>query len=209
MTGRIDNASKRYHHGNLRSALLKAAEAELSAKGIEGFTLRACAKRAGVSHAAPAHHFGDARGLLAALAAEGFERFKTTMERRVAALGETATARQRLTAAGLGYLEFSRTNPALFRLMFSSNKPDYNHPELDRAASAAFAHLVSGIEAAEGINPQVSREGQRRLAAIWSTVHGLSDLMLGGHLTFLTGQSEADMERDLAAILEMTFRPAE
>ena len=64
-----------YHHGDLRKALLVAAEAELVEKGLEGFTLRCCAKRAGVSHAAPAHHFKDANALLTALATEGYERF--------------------------------------------------------------------------------------------------------------------------------------
>ena len=72
-----DNAPPpcRYHHGDLRAALLEAGEAELAEHGVEGFSLRGVAKRAGVSHAAPAHHFRDANGLLTALAAEGFRRF--------------------------------------------------------------------------------------------------------------------------------------
>ena len=64
-----ESARHAYHHGDLRKALLDAAEAELAEKGVEGFTLRGCAKRAGVSHAAPAHHFKDANALLTALAA--------------------------------------------------------------------------------------------------------------------------------------------
>ena len=64
-----------YHHGDLAAALLAAAEAELAEKGVEAFSLRSVAKRAGVSHAAPAHHFGDATGVLTALATEGFRRF--------------------------------------------------------------------------------------------------------------------------------------
>ena len=74
-----------YHHGDLRAALLRAAEVELSERGVEGFTLRGCARRAGVSHAAPAHHFGDADGLLTALAAEGFARFNAAVAARLAA----------------------------------------------------------------------------------------------------------------------------
>src|SRR5262252_290185 len=68
---RASSRAQPYHHGNLRAALLEAAEAELEAQGIEAFSLRGVAKRAGVSHAAPAHHFGDANGLLTGLAAEG------------------------------------------------------------------------------------------------------------------------------------------
>ena len=65
-------ATKTYHHGDLRNALLDAAETVLAARGVEAFSLRACAKEAGVSHAAPAHHFRDVAGLLTALAARGF-----------------------------------------------------------------------------------------------------------------------------------------
>jgi AcrR family transcriptional regulator len=64
-----------YHHGDLRAALIKAGEAVLAETGVTGFSLRAVAKRVGVSHSAPAHHFGDAKGLLDALATEGFRRF--------------------------------------------------------------------------------------------------------------------------------------
>ena len=78
-------AARPYHHGALRAALLAAAEAELAETGIERFSLRSVAKRAGVSHAAPAHHFGDTGGLLTALAAEGFTRFLATQHAREAA----------------------------------------------------------------------------------------------------------------------------
>src|SRR6478609_8578950 len=89
-----------YHHGDLRKALLDAAEAELAEKGLEGFTLRGCAKRAGVSHAAPAHHFKDANALLTALAAVGHERFVAAMRKRQS---EATGQRGRFVASGLGY----------------------------------------------------------------------------------------------------------
>ncbi len=107
---------KPYHHGDLRAALLAAGEAELTEKGVEGFSLRAVAKRAGVSHAAPAHHFGDVGGLLTALAAEGFRRFQATLDAREAGIGDP---RERAVAAGLGYMEFAMARPALFRLVFA------------------------------------------------------------------------------------------
>ena len=77
-----------YHHGALRAALIEAAEALLREDGIESFSLRECARRAGVSHAAPAHHFGDARGLLTACAAAGFNQLADAMERDAAAAGQ-------------------------------------------------------------------------------------------------------------------------
>jgi AcrR family transcriptional regulator len=117
-----------YHHGDLRAALLRAAEEELTANGVEGFSLRAVAKRAGVSHAAPAHHFGDVRGLLTALCVEGFNRFLATQHAREAAAA--LDPRSQLVASGLGYVDFALANPALFRLMFSSNLPDHQRPDM-------------------------------------------------------------------------------
>ena len=189
-----------YHHGDLRRALLEAAEVELAEKGPEGFTLRGCAKRAGVSHAAPAHHFGDVAGLLSALAAEGFERFlKTTSARMNAA--DPGDARARLVAMGLGYIEFARTNPALFSLMFSSRKADFQEDRLQRAATASFEQLVAGVGAVAGVDPLTTREGRRQLAATWAIVHGLAHLLLSQRMKFLQDQSSEELEEDLAAIV--------
>ncbi|MEX4010141.1 TetR/AcrR family transcriptional regulator [Neoaquamicrobium sediminum] len=189
-----------YHHGDLRRALLEAAEVELAEKGPEGFTLRGCAKRAGVSHAAPAHHFGDVAGLLSALAAEGFERFlKTTSARMNAA--DPGDARARLVAMGLGYIEFARANPALFSLMFSSRKADFQEDRLQRAATASFEQLVAGVGAVAGVAPLTTREGRRQLAATWAIVHGLAHLLLSQRMKFLQDQSSEELEEDLAAIV--------
>ena len=87
-----------YHHGALREALLAAAESLLLEQGVDAFTLRACARRAGVSHAAPAHHFGDARGLLTAFATVGFARMAALMQRYHDSA--PADALQRLEAVG-------------------------------------------------------------------------------------------------------------
>ncbi|MBX9465929.1 MAG: TetR/AcrR family transcriptional regulator [Aquamicrobium sp.] len=189
-----------YHHGDLRRALLEAAEVELAEKGPEGFTLRGCAKRAGVSHAAPAHHFGDVAGLLSALAAEGFERFlKTTSARMDTA--DPDDARARLVAMGLGYIEFARANPALFTLMFSSRKADFQEERLQRAATASFEQLVAGVGAVAGVDPLTTRQGRRQLAATWAIVHGLSHLLLSQRMKFLQDQSSEEMNKDLAAIV--------
>lgn len=164
-------ADRPYHHGDLRAALLLAAEAELAARGIEAFSLRAVAKRAGVSHAAPAHHFHDVTGLLTALAAAGFAGFLDHMRARTKA---TAPAAERLMAAGLGYVDFALARPALFRLIFSSKRPDFCDPVLGAAADAAFAHLVDLVAALGG--------NQTDVHAIWATAHGAADLLAGGRL---------------------------
>src|SRR5438876_1228365 len=104
-----------YHHGDLHDALLKAAEKVLERDGVQGLTLRAAAREAGVSHAAPTHHFGDMTGLLSELAAVGFRRFSTAL-RDAASRQNSAMAR--LDAMGMAYVAFARKYPGLFMLMF-------------------------------------------------------------------------------------------
>lgn len=193
-------STRRYHHGDLRQALLRAAEEELAEKGVEGFSLRGCAKRAGVSHAAPAHHFTDVTGLLSALAADGFERFLATTNERLEAAWDRPP-HERLVAMGLGYIDFARANPALFRLMFSSNKADFQNEVLQKSAAAAFQQLVSGVGDSTGIDPHGSHEGQIQVAATWAIVHGLAHLLLSGQMKFLNERTEDELEADLASII--------
>ena len=147
--------------------LLDAAERELEDKGIEGFTLRGCAKRAGVSHAAPAHHFKDANTLLSALAAEGFARFSKAMEDRQAAAAPEP--RDRMIAAGLAYLDFALASPSMLRLMFSSERPDHTLPELEKEAGRAFDLLVRSVKALRGDEPASDQGLDEEVAAIWAT----------------------------------------
>lgn len=182
---------KPYHHGDLRAALLAAGEAELAERGVEGFSLRAVAKRAGVSHAAPAHHFGDVGGLLTALAAEGFRRFQATLDAREAG---AADARDRAVRAGLGYLEFALARPALFRLIFSSARPDYGNADLLAAADAAYVHLVGLVSDAGG--------GELEVMGFWSACHGIADLALGRKLLMLWNKPEDARDAMIRATLE-------
>lgn len=186
-------AEATYHHGDLRAALLREAEAELAEKGVETFSLRGVAKRAGVSHAAPAHHFGDVAGLLTALAAEGSRRFLETQLRREAG-AKTAVAR--LLESGVAYVEFALANPALFRLMFGSKRADYEDDDLREASEAAFLHLVDNVSAITGAHPEDHRPTRLMIARVWAQVHGLADLLLSGSPHYV-----ADLppeERDLA-----------
>jgi AcrR family transcriptional regulator len=180
----------RYHHGDLRAGLLAAAEAELAAFGVEQFSLRAVAKRAGVSHAAPAHHFGDVGGLLTALAADGYRRFVATL---AAHEPPGADAHGRALGAGLGYVAFARSRPALFRLIFASARPDHSNPDLRAAAEVAYAHLL-GL--AEGIGGD-----ERDAAALWAMAHGLADLALGGRLNGIMGLPDAERDAAVAGLL--------
>lgn len=132
-----------YHHGALRNALLVAAESLLLENGVAGFTLRACARRAGVSHAAPAHHFGDTRGLLTAFAAIGFHRMADLMEQHRAVAKGGASAR--LVAVGFAYISFAQSHRAHFQLMFSGDLLDCDDAELRLAAKRSQDLLETAL----------------------------------------------------------------
>ncbi|HJV68618.1 TetR/AcrR family transcriptional regulator [Ideonella sp.] len=166
-----------YHHGALREALIAAAETLLREQGLEAFTLRECARRAGVSHAAPAHHFGDARGLLSACAAAGLARLADTMDGYLS-LAPAGDATARLRAVGQAYIDFALTNRALFQLMFRRDRLDPQDAALRAAGQRVGDALRDSIDAllAERRLPAAER-GQRILLA-WSLVHGYVTLVL-------------------------------
>jgi AcrR family transcriptional regulator len=170
-----------YHHGDLRAALIRAGESVLAETGIEGFSLRRVAREVGVSHSAPAHHFGDTQGLLAALATDGFTRFLAAMQARQNAAA-TQDARALLTASGLGYMDFALDAPALFSLMFGSERVDFCDPALDQAATAAFDHLAQDIARLRGASPYEDAEAMTDVMAAWSMVHGFAALLMAGRL---------------------------
>jgi len=189
-----------YHHGDLATALVDAGEAELREKGIEGFSLRGVAKRAGVSHAAPAHHFGDTNGLLTALAARGFERFLARQDdfKRAAA----PDPRAQLSAAGVGYVNFALENPALFRLMFSSDRPEFETAVLDQAATQGFMTLVDGVSQITGTDPWADSAAMRQVSATWAIAHGVADLLVSGRLKIVGGMDPQTRNAEIAAMID-------
>lgn len=168
-----------YHHGNLREALIAAAEAILaerdagpSASSQAPLTLRDVARRAGVSHAAPYHHFASLDHLLAAVAAAGFARLGECMAQATAT---TTDARERLLRIAEAYVDTARAHPAQFRLMFGPmlrRSPDF--PPLQTAAGDAFAQVLA---AAQAFAP--TRGGDVALLG-WSLSHGLANLLIDG-----------------------------
>lgn len=179
-------ADRPYHHGALREALLDAAEAILDDEGINGLTLRAAARKAGASHAAPKNHFGDLTGLLSELAAIGFRRFSADL--RAAAEREINPDR-RGAARGKAYVHFAERYPGLFQLMFRSERLDPSRPALREAmddAARALAEVVDEDREESSGMPPLARAA--RMIAAWSLVHGFSMLLLDGRLTAITRQ---------------------
>lgn len=176
MTG----ASK-YHHGDLRAALLREAEALLREDGIEGLSLRKLAERVGVSRMAPYHHFKDKHELLCALAAEGFHQLDRIME-QTPLTGEGQLGPQ-LTAFVRSYLRFATHHPEQYELMFGRPiwKSGTPTDELKQIAYGTFRHYAEKIAEVipEGNLP--SGSNPLRLAqASWATLHGLCRLMIDG-----------------------------
>ena len=176
------SAAKRpYHHGDLRPALLRAVRELLAEQGIERLSLRECARRAGVSWSAPAHHFRNKPGLLAAFAAEGFDELRASMERRRDAETDPAA---RMAATGAGYVEFALRHPEHFRVMFRTELLDPASEEYREAGRRAYETLENAMRAADaarGVAADPASLRERCLLA-WSTVHGYAALVLEGSL---------------------------
>jgi len=171
-----------YHHGALRDALLEAAERVLEREGLAGLTLRAVAREAGVSHAAPTHHFGDLTGLVSELAAIGFRRFNAAMK----AAGESAaTPMARAMARARAYVGYAQANPGMYGLMFRTERLDYSRPSLHEAAEASFAGLAGAVAARSPDqigDESLSLDQAAAIARAWSLVHGYTMLLLDGRL---------------------------
>jgi AcrR family transcriptional regulator len=171
-----------YHHGALHDALLEAAERLLERDGLAGLTLRAVAREAGVSHAAPAHHFGDLTGLVSELAAIGYRRFNAAM---AAADADGHTPVERAMARAKAYVAYAQAHPGMYGLMFRTERLDMTRPALHDAAKASFAGLAGAIGAQrqEQISTDaLSLEQAAAIARAWSLVHGFTMLLLDGRL---------------------------
>src|SRR3954471_22970226 len=177
-----------YHHGALRDALLEAAERVLERDGLAGLTLRAVAREAGVSHAAPTHHFGDLTGMISELAAIGFRQFNAAM---VAAGAAGASPLEKALARAKAYVAYAQAHPGMYRLMFRTERLDMSRPSLCEAANASFAGLAGSIGATrnEQISAQaLSLEQAADIARAWSMVHGFTMLLIDGRLTDIIGR---------------------
>jgi AcrR family transcriptional regulator len=177
--GRRASGETPYHHGDLHEALLKAAERVLERDGLAGLTLRAVAREAGVSHAAPTHHFGDLTGLLSELAAIGFRMFNVAM---VAARASETHPMMKAMATAKAYVAYAQAHPGMYSLMFRNERIDMTRPSLHEAATAAFQGLANQAGASGEALEAMSLEQAAMIARNWSLVHGFTMLLLDGRL---------------------------
>ncbi|WP_405892216.1 TetR/AcrR family transcriptional regulator [Streptomyces sp. NBC_01527] len=186
------SSDRTYHHGDLRRAVLTAALDVIRTEGPGALSLRDLARRAGVSHAAPAHHFKDRTGLLTAIAAEGYGLFAD-------ALADAPDLRER----GVRYVRFAAGHPAHFQVMF---QPELHHPD-DPELLAAKARAVQALRAGVTGLPAEGRGDDPRLAGIaaWSLAHGYATLLLSGNLNDPLGdRNPEEVFRSLTRLLFTT-----
>ncbi|MEO1191656.1 MAG: TetR/AcrR family transcriptional regulator [Pseudomonadota bacterium] len=197
------DGAKSYHHKDLRSTLLQAAEAELIDKGLEHFSLRGIARRAGVSHAAPAHYFQDVDSLVTALGALAFGRFRDVLAAAVA--GEDPA--EDLVAIGLAYIRYAEAQPDIFNLQFISDRPNREDPDFKGSANACFAVMRGRVEAFACQNSWNAEEAEDLAATLWATTHGLATLFAINRRRAFAQMSDAERYQTFARILRRLVQP--
>ncbi|MFI6639265.1 TetR/AcrR family transcriptional regulator [Streptomyces sp. NPDC050504] len=180
-------APRGYHHGDLRHAILAAALDVIRSEGPGALSLRDLARRAGVSHAAPAHHFKDRAGLLTAIAAEGHD-----------LLAEAVAEADGLREAGVGYVRFATRHPAHFQVMFQPELYRADDPDLVAAKDRSTRELRAAV-AQLGADPELAG------VAAWSLAHGFATLLLTHNLERAVG--DGDPEDVFRVLAEISFTP--
>lgn len=157
--------------------LVATARVVLDEQGLDGLTLREIARRAGVSHGAPRRHFPTLASLLAAVVADGFRGLIASVDRHVAgAVG----ARERLAAAGRGYIDFAVSNPGVFSVMFRPELFDRTDDECSAVALESFGQLAGLVAAAQADGYRPDADNTQLASIVWTTVHGLAVLWIDG-----------------------------
>jgi AcrR family transcriptional regulator len=174
------SAASRYHHGDLRTTLLRAAETHIALEGTERLSLRALAREAGVSATAPYRHFDDRQALLVALATEGFEELAVVNADIHRNFGHEPIPTQ-LLQCGLAYVRYAEANQVKYLLMFGDVVGDFSpYPELVDASERAFAPLAALLRSGLDSGLIVPLDFHTLAGVTWASVHGVASLLLKG-----------------------------
>ncbi|WP_394826135.1 TetR/AcrR family transcriptional regulator [Pendulispora albinea] len=188
----------RYHHGELRRALLDAALGIIEKDGTGAVSLSAAARRVGVSPQASYNHFRDKGALLAAIAEEGLRALEASMRAAGApGLGEG----ERLEAIGVAYVTHASAHPAHFRLLSAPELADKTeHPQLLAAYEGAFGVLLAAIEACQATGIVRGADTRKLAGAAWAMVHGVAWLLVDGQFG-IAGADATHVARDSVRVL--------
>jgi AcrR family transcriptional regulator len=180
-----------YHHGSLRTALLRTTAEALAEGGPTALSLRAVARRAGVSHAAPAHHFVDKAGLLTAFAAEGFDLLAEALKE---------SRNDGFLDVGVAYVQFAVSHTVHFEVMFQPSLYRADEEEVVASRERAAEELRRG---AEELVAKIGSNARIVGLAAWSMAHGFASLWLSGSLPADVGPDASDLARVILASLDL------
>lgn len=169
-----------YHHGDLRQALIEAARTVLREEGTGKLSLRAVARRAGVSHAAAYYHFEDKTSLIAAVAIAAFDGLNAAIQK---VYEQDRPLLERFKASAFAYITFALDNPQEFRIMFLPElRSDAVRTEVEKAGRAGHDRTVGFVRKLQEEGHLVSGDSEGIAISVWSMVHGLATLMIDGPL---------------------------
>jgi AcrR family transcriptional regulator len=174
--------SKKYHHGDLKNALIKGGVKILSEEGIQGLSLRKVAQRAGVSHNAPYSHFPDKQSLIAAISTEGFKQLYNELDASISAYPDDP--RRQLQEGAWAYVQFALNNTDTFKIMFSGVlEKEKEYPAFVEISRKTFERVVDVVQACQGAGILPSHPADVSAVAVWGMVHGITSLRLEGQIS--------------------------
>lgn len=187
-----------YHHGNLATVIRQSAWDIVGEMGVRGLSLRECARRANVSHSAPAHHFGSLDNLLSEIAADGYERMFSIISVVQSELDDP------MLGCGIGYVKFATTYPHHFRLMFGRDGTTRTLPRLLKSSEATLEQLRQSLRIAwitrNATEPDAIWLEQRTFLA-WSTAHGYASLAIDRKPNQISVTSPEEIFKLLTSVL--------
>jgi AcrR family transcriptional regulator len=173
---------KKYHHGDLKNALIEAGAEILSKEGVSGLSLRKVASRAGVSHAAPYAHFTDKQALIAAISTEGYRRLYEKLTVVIQKYQDDQL--HQFVEVAWAFVEFARNDPDLFKVIFSSVvEKEKDFPAFVEMTRKNFRLLVELVEACQAAGVLKPGAADEMAVSIWSLVHGLASLLIEGQIS--------------------------
>lgn len=179
-----------YHHGNLREALLEAAEALITEHGPDNFTMADACRRAGVSTAAPYRHFEDRNALMEAVCMRAFDGLAAATGGAKAPFEEGSV--EAILAGGKAYLGFALESPERFRLMFGRNPDLKSRPHVELAGRACFQNLLASVSAFLASRGQSGADPMPLALRLWSLVHGVASLAIDGPMDIIAPGNDPD-----------------
>ena len=172
---------KKYHHGDLKNAIIQAGVKILSKEGVVGLSLRKVAKKAGVSHSAPYAHFTDKQALIAAISTEGFKQLYSEID--LAVSPHTSDPKRQLMEGAWAYVQFAINNPDTFHIMFSSVlEKEKDYPAFVEISRKNYERVVDIVRACQAAGTLRAAPPEVMALSVWGQLHGISSLILEGQV---------------------------